>query len=228
MNRIYSSILVTVVFVISVQAQNFNYSLGYQQASYTALPSPVSITQGNDWHNRNYSIPIGFRFDFLGAGFDSVSIRTNGFFVFDDKPNFAIVSFNELVPKKEASTGIYSSINYKLEGTTGNRILKIEYNNCGFHTDLPGHFFNYQVWLYEAGNKIEFHIGANTYSAVENEFSPLLGLINMNQDTNDKAFLIGGNPSSPEGVLINGAADLIYLNSVPAEGTVYILQPSSK
>ncbi|MCK5857593.1 MAG: T9SS type A sorting domain-containing protein, partial [Bacteroidales bacterium] len=78
-------------------------------------------------------------------------------------------------------------------------------------------FVNFQVWIYEGFNDIEFHYGPSSIAdmgiAFEDQPGPLVGTADENLVD---AYLLSGDPTSP--TLIDSVG---FLNPVPASGTVY-------
>src|SRR5690606_21816877 len=102
-----------------------------------------------------------------------------------------------------------SPISYKVEGTTGNRILKLEIKNAGLESEIDPQnptsststlYLNYQIWLYEADDAIEYHFGPNNIT--------LATQLN-NQGENYSQF----------SAIIQGEDDFEFLNSV-VNGTI--------
>jgi hypothetical protein len=57
-----------------------------------------------------------------------------------------------------------STISHKTDGTSGNQIAKIEWNNAGFYSEFSdsnttNDFINMQAWFYEADNAFELRFG---------------------------------------------------------------------
>lgn len=56
-----------------------------------------------------------------------------------------------------------SRVDYEITGNTGSRIAKVEFKNVGYFSDMQKtDFANFQIWLYEGSNKIEYHAGASS------------------------------------------------------------------
>jgi hypothetical protein len=208
------------LFFCMARAQNFAYSLSSGNSNYSDLPGATSLNNGANWNNHTYKIPIGFSFPFAGQNFDSVTIEPNGFLVFDAKRNYAFATYKGLFCKQD-TTDTWSSVSYLPSGG----VLKLQFKNVGFYPYDKRELFNFQVWLYSSGN-IEIHTGSNPNADyIANDQTTLLGLINMNQDTNPKAFVASGSPNSPTGSTINSNDPLVYLNPIPANGTVFTFMP---
>ena len=61
----------------------------------------------------------------------------------------------------------FSSIQYQVTGESPNRILKVEWDNCGSYDRFPSleppHCaISFQIWIYESGGIIEYRFGSNT------------------------------------------------------------------
>ncbi|MGZ4159084.1 MAG: hypothetical protein ACXVED_18995 [Bacteroidia bacterium] len=208
-------------------AQSFNYQLTKDSSAYSNLTEKTTLLQNESFLNKHPSIHLPFTFNFSGSNTDSLIVETNGFLVFDPVKKISLISFNSFSGNKDSSQSFPAAINYNTTGTQGNRIVKIEFRNLSLSGFSYYDNLSYQVWLYESGNVIEYHIGPNYFSTQsELEIPVLMGTINQNMDTDNKAFLITGNPSSPSGQLISGENNLVYINSVPASGIIYRLTPS--
>ena len=215
-------VLIMVTISININAQNFNYSFAKDSSSYSELSGATVLTTGVNFSNKSFVVHFPFNFNFCGTNSDSLKIETNGFLVFDKTKQLAIVAYNNYSSKKDTLGNYTSSISYNTSGATGNRIIKIEFKNLAQNTLSSSDFLSYQVWLYESGNKVEIHTGANA----SNGTPVLIGIINKNMDTSDKAYLIKGDTSSPSGEIISGEASLDYLNQMPNSGIVYTLSPA--
>jgi|JI10StandDraft_1071094.scaffolds.fasta_scaffold00297_33 hypothetical protein len=183
--------------------------------------------------NTYWSIPIGFSFTFFGQTFTSLYASTNGF-----------ISFSTLNPENTESNNLFvyksgipaaviapwwanmivdcsSSVQYQATGTTGNRILTVEWKNILLNTyDSRGsgninRRLNFQVKLYETTNIIDLIYGPASGNTNSNEFASL----GIKSTVGDKF------------IFINAKSDLTtdttrYKNiSFPASGTVYRFTP---
>ncbi|MFL5763626.1 MAG: hypothetical protein ACJ77K_06760 [Bacteroidia bacterium] len=207
-------------------AQNFGYSFQRDSSSYADLAGPAVLLSNETFINKHPVIHLPFSFNFCGYNTDSVIIETNGFIVFNAYYPLSLISFNAFGGNKDSLQHYIASVNYNSSGTSGNRILKIEFKDLSMNGYNYYDRLSYQVWLYENGNKIEYHVGPNSYSCWEEGLPQLLGPINQNMSTANNAFLISGDPNNPTGELISSEEELSYINNVPAEGTIYTLTPT--
>jgi len=215
------------LLIHNTSAQNFNYSLVKDSATCSPLNNQVVLLGNEDFLNKHPSVHLPFHFNFCGSSTDSVIIETNGFVVFDKLKTLSLVSFNNFSSKRDSLRNYVSSINYSVEGAPPNQIFKLEFKNLSLNEFSYYDNLSYQIWLYENGNIIEYHIGNSYYSTLSDWTMPvLLGTINQSMNTDQKAFLISGDPSAPTGQLISGESGLENLNNIPHEGIIYRLIPS--
>ncbi len=235
-------------------SDTLKYSFSSITASYVELTNPIVVTTNNDWYNKQYAIPIGFPFTiyhkntdslFLNRifGFESVTER-----LVDDNQDYAYSNAifmypieAEIVDRGFGTNNSLSSISYQLEGTAGNRILKVQWKNVGFEGEYDSlgtlnYFINYQLWLYEKTNIIEYHYGPNKIDnaqiAYYGDDIPDVGfhflrIISVLENKSDiRANLLAGNPNSPY-MQIEDGFDFPEerLDGTPANGIVYRFVP---
>jgi len=136
----------------------------------------ISLTEGIVWDDPDLYFPIGFDFEYfsfttsnllvsgelLGAGVignpDALKSFGNAFLpAFADFTDLGYAEFDE-----GTENGI-STISYLTEGEEGDRIMKLEWNNVGFYSEVSegtaNNYMNIQLWLYESDQSIEFRYG---------------------------------------------------------------------
>lgn len=236
-------LLILLVSNLSAFSQNFHYSLTKDSSTYSELNNPKILSASENSQNKNFIIHLPFHFNFCGSVSDSITIESNGFIVFDKSKGLSSVAFNNYGSKKDSLGNFVSSISYLTEGGSGNRIIKLQFKDLAQSIFSSADYLSYQIWFYENPNKIEYHIGPNYASTIPKPVFPpeiseeertlmevkgtvLIGLINRNMDTTDKAYLIKGDPSSPLGQTITGETELVYINNIPNNGIVYTLTPT--
>ena len=148
----------------------FTYTLSTFTQPYSDLTGATSVNNGEIWDDPDYLIPVSFPFvllgsdvsllEFYGAGATLRSTTEDPFvdaYVFPFEVD--LIDRGELEGDESLSP-----ISYKVEGSAGNHILKVEWKNAGSYNELDENgtldmFVNFQLWLFEGSNKIEFHIG---------------------------------------------------------------------
>lgn len=158
------------------------YSFKTNTATYTHLSDSISLNKGLTWDDPSITIPIGFDFKFYDATIDTLYLSDWGYGAelhgnfwnsANDQSQLLIPYGADIVDRgadpndPEMQPGSLSPISYKLEGSEGSRIAKIEWRNVGFYTDLDENdssidFTNFQLWLYEGTDVMEIHFGPNS------------------------------------------------------------------
>jgi hypothetical protein len=228
---------------LGIKAQNA-YTLTTSQQAYSDLEDPISINNGEVWDWDTFSeVTIPFEFKISG--------QTVNRFLFDDD-YFAFITPEGNYEENDEVTYVYPSVayiqdrtfstgtstsplSYKIEGTEGSRILKLEMKNVGneLATEIgftEDHFYmNMQIWLYEADNVIEFRYGDHNITDISNisdeeDFIYLSAIENFN----GPIVVLSGqstNPTYDEFTEQNPPAT-IAADAFPANGTVYKLDPN--
>ena len=222
--------------------QNF-YNFTTSQSTYANLVAPTSLNNGAVWDFDEFGpVSIPFSFSIYGQA-------VNQFLFYDDDfvfltPNadleeetgvfYCSVSGAFIQDRTTTSTSA-SAISYTTEGEAGDRILMLEVKNAGLENDEPSdldenHFYlNFQVWLYERGNIIEFRYGDHNITDIavlDNEV--YVGLYNM-----PYVSVLTGSITQPEYLefdLDNNPPDDNFdplLDAFPTSGTVYRFAPAS-
>jgi hypothetical protein len=178
---------------ISAISDTVGSKLNEVAASYpdnVVIPSTVAVA---DYIKDGF--PIGFDFVFHGDTFNEFLISGRGFIKLGRDsvtPHFGSNAIPTSGRGRLSSEGIgldadvanygrtNTSISYKLEGSSPNQILTVEFLNLGYHstektetTDYTDDSISYQIILYEADNKIELVFGDMCVKATN---SPYFGI----------------------------------------------------
>lgn len=218
---------------LNVNAQDF-YTFTKTTANYTDLLSPVSLNENQLWSQQAYGPEyIDFPVYIFGESFSMLGFNQDLFYFKKDTsteyanlaPIFAFTQDRNITQTGNSE----SPISYKVEGDTGSRILKLELKNAGLEeeyyelntTDL---FLNYQIWLYESDNSIEFHFGPNNITNLEmlNSYGMYYSIFAYDGMGNDMGGVVTGDVTNPvyneyidENELTNN------LDAMPTANTVY-------
>ena len=172
-------------FVINAHAQTYNFSVS--TGTYTDLTDATSVNDGMTWDDPTFEIPIGFNFKLFDVPMEKIGVfpmaGSGSVISFDNHITGTVpvimCYYSDLVDRgyvfDTPSSGSLSPISYKLEGGLGSRIFKIEWKNAGFYREFnddneSSDFVNFQIWLYEGNNDIEFHYGSSSISYPELSF----------------------------------------------------------
>ena len=229
-------LLITFIHVITVQSQS--YSLTVLSNTYTNLTGNTSLNNGTVWDDPAYTFPIGFNFQLYSTIFNTAYIHPDGSGgVVTATLNTAntmptLIPFSTDIIDRGFNSGTsLSTISYKLEGSVSNRILKIEWKNVGFFNDLNVNntstdFANFQVWLYETTNVVEYRFGPSNVSnpaiSFEGDSGPAVAMFPLVNFTTGEivspGIVLSGSPSAPT---VNNTVNQLFLNGMPANGTTY-------
>ncbi|MBL4862956.1 MAG: hypothetical protein JKY09_08080 [Crocinitomicaceae bacterium] len=244
-----SQILLSFIF-ICFSSISQGYNLSYFTDTYNDLSNSTSLNNGNTWDDPDYTIPIGFNFDMYGNSNSQIYLDGSWFgaTLATDlcapgfELSFLMPDAADIVDRGYDIGTSMSNISYKLEGPNGNRILKIEWNNVGF---LDGNldagnvyidFTNFQVWLYEIDNAIEYRYGPNSISdplpVYGGESGTWLGILpEYSCDIGDwlgNVYSLEGDPLNPSMSMFDpNLGNPSFLNDVIPSGMVYRFTPSA-
>lgn len=168
-------ILVKILFLsIFAKAQTY-YDFQQLTGNYTELQNATVYASFNDdWCSLDKSLPIGFSFSAFSNSADSLfleqyscgtffALRDSGVDYYED--NFLKYSVFSLLYQVSSNPSLVSSsISYGTYGVYPNRILKVQIKDgADDYYISSGSNINVQLWLYEASNIIEFHMGNNVF-----------------------------------------------------------------
>jgi hypothetical protein len=158
------------------------YTFSTFTAAYQTITG-TSVTNGLKWDEPEHTISLGFPFKLYNK---TASTFNGGSYVTDDNaaPLLTAASpfFEDLCDRSytsssnEGDPGGVSPITYTVSGTVGNRIARIQISNAGFYGEigtatLNPSFTNFQIWLYETSNIIEFRFGPTSISNLASNFT---------------------------------------------------------
>lgn len=140
----------------------YPYTFSTSTQAYVPLSSAATELLGSTgWDDTLFQVSIPFPVIFAGDTIPNLYMDTYGGFYFNDAGGdvypFIFSYFDDYIDYGK------SKILKEITGASPNRIAKIEYQNLGFYTSGPAGLdsANFQVWIYEGSNKIEYHTGPN-------------------------------------------------------------------
>ena len=235
-------LLIIIVTLTYFTGQSQGYNLNVTTNAYNSLAGSTSLNNATVWDNPAFTFPIGFNFKLYNTVFNNGYINPNGDGgIVTAVPNATntmptLIPFStDILDRGFLSGTSLSNISYKLDGSSGNRILKIEWNNVGFFGDLNVNgtstdFANFQVWLYETTNVVEFRFGpsniTNPSVSFEGDTGPgvaLFPLVNFNTGEITSGIILSGNPSAP---IVNNTNVPLSLDAIPSNGITYRFSPT--
>src|ERR1051326_9156716 len=209
-------------------AQINNYSNSVSTVTYSAMQGGTPISSGENWNDKSYTLDIGFPFLLCGNSYDSLTICKQGFINFGNENRTTLLTFLGIGCISDTS-GNFSSIKSQLSGTGSNKILELEFTNCGLWEDSINSTLSYQVWLYQADGKIEIHVGPNGFSSLQDSaVMCVIGLVNPYMNSAHNSLILYGSPSNLQVQDIGEEMEeLKSLTRIPSENTVLNITPSN-
>jgi hypothetical protein len=231
-------------------AQENSYQFNYStNAVYTSLKNnTIELIGATGWDDEVIPFTLPFDFYFKGALVQNWAMDTygglypSGKHTAGDIPPIAAF-YSDYVDRGD------SWIGYEVTGNTGSRIAKIEFKNVGYFSDAQKNdYTNFQIWLYEGSNKIEYHAGPSSIAKgrfnVAGEYGDLIitGLNYTNyksdkQPDTDIFHFVGKLNNVPKDSVVTltnnfGSADpamidFINYGTFPESGTVFVFSPSA-
>lgn len=227
---------------ISLTAQDCFYDFSVSTGTYQDLNNPISLNNGTVWDDPSYSVPIGFDFEVCGNVYHTLYISDSGSggSLFSEENPEGTISIitpinQDIVDNGQFSGTSQSPLSYKISGTNGNHILKIEWKNVGFW-GIQNDYMNFQVWLYENTNSISFHYGSSSIlnpDSFDGENGPVIifyPLVNLDTDSFvESGYLLTGSPMNPSVIVVddNTSPPIIALNGMVPSGTIYTFTPDN-
>jgi hypothetical protein len=176
-------------------------------------------------------IPIGFQFRFAGRAWTELHISSNGEIYFGDDPE----NFDTLKAIIPFGTDLYGdyinhtpAISYESGGCAGAVVMKIQFKECSLKGGSTEDFINFQVWLYESSGMVEYHFGPgqalSAPACFGGQSGPMCGIRFTVPETGAVLYslLLTSFAFGPDTSL----SELpVYLEGIPENGMVYILEP---
>lgn len=224
-SKFQKTLLITVFVLLNFASKAQFYAFAKSTGTYTELSGATTLLNGNwDDFSMSFKTPFTFRYFTLNI-FDSIEVTDWAGIYFNNINNglFDIYSTN-----LNSRGNNKSPVSYLTTGITPNRILKVQYKNAGFVADAPNFSdsVNFQLWIYETSNIIEFRYGPNQVKSTSfnGENGPYVQVADpLSISTN--FIVLEGNPASPT-VRTSNIASSTTLNGSPANGTIYRFTPS--
>lgn len=249
MKKVILLLISLFTFQTLIMAQDYTLTVSNQM--YTDLDAPVSINNGLTWDDPEFTVPIGFDFQFFDVSINELNFDGDDAFLVGMTADNSFVTFilnawdmadrGLDIDGDEGEPGSISPLSYQLSGAAGSQIFKLEYNNVGFYSDayygnnIFTDFANIQLWLYEADGAIEFRFGESDLTNLEEvfasynyDFHATYALGHFDDDDyliGDQGFILNGSAATP--TLDVFAQDFGMLDGNIPNGTVYRISQMS-
>ena len=160
------------------QVSRYSYLATTSSWSYNATPTAIAGLGAGINDALSSAVNIGFTFYYQQVAYTQFKASSNGFITFNTANTLAQPTNNLKTSTERVivaplwddnQTGASGNVNYKLSGTTPNRVLTVEWkalrwNKSGFSAGT----IDCQTKLYETSNLIEFVYNRGTYQSFSN------------------------------------------------------------
>lgn len=194
MNRVRVVIFLLLnLITASAFASADKYVASNNSEPYPALSGSSIILSGTTDDGNSSVYPIGFDFEFDQTTYNSFSASANGFIKlgnsglsganYTNNLNSTSTSNSPLIAAYwddlMLSSSNSSEIRYEVSGTTGTRILKIEFYHLSLrggssNNPKPRGLYSFQIWLHEQDGTIEYYY--NNISSKPSQESGSIGI----------------------------------------------------
>lgn len=225
MKKLLLAFALLVAVQVSAMAQTYSFS--QSSGAYADLTGATDLFGSAIWDDTSKTVTIGFPVTLGGVAYSSVEVNSNGVLIFDSGTNFAAVVAYDADMMSLGTATSTSPVSYSVTGTTGSRILKVQWKNAGFYDGTANDFVNVQAWIYEGSNKIETHFGTSNIGNPGNIFGSAGGPANGVATSIDfftetiTGLFVQGNPASATAVPLTASANYPSLSGTPANGAIY-------
>lgn len=231
-----------VIFSTSLSAQYYTFDASTDL--YENLDKSKSLNDSMTWQNPHYDIPIGFDFSLYdktikkiilnGFGWGgSLTSSTKGIYTLLIAYGSDLVDRGYNMISDTITPESKSNISYQLDSINNRKILKIQWENAGFYYELAddsisSDYINFQLWLYEGSNDIEWHFGPSRISkpnlCYNNYSGTYIALFPMfDHGINavlGKGYVLTGDPTNPEVLWVDNQ-NPYHINGTIPNGTIY-------
>ncbi len=219
---------------VAVNAQDY-YTFTKSTSTYADLTGATSMNNGQVWDWDDFGpVASPFPISVFGNTYNDFGFDDDYFYLGDVWNNFDAVFLYPvttfIMDRNFSFSGASQSpISYKVEGTVGSRILKLEIKNAGLEMEemistTSTLYLNYQIWFYEVDNSIEYHYGDHNITDLSmlNDEAYSTVILAYMTDTNFQGGYIDGTIANPTYTESNDPDDEpVGLDAVPAPNTVY-------
>ena len=223
----------------------FPYEVSEFTQPYEPLSDATLLELEPGWDDPEMGIAIPFLGHLGSTEFNQLFIAGTGEMLaaIDEDDTFSVlwpisIDVMDVAAAVDIDPEDFSTIGTQLYGEEPNRIFKIEWNNVGVYEEVAElgtaeQRANFQVWLYENDDIIEYHFGESNIDATIIESALTSGIIlNFDQMSYEGTlFFASGNSDNPQWDLNTNFEAWFYggetLSAMPSADMVYRFAPVS-
>jgi hypothetical protein len=238
------------LIIVSTSLSAQYYTFDTSTDLYADLDNAISLNNSFTWQDPHYDIPIGFDFILYDKPIKSIVLNgfgwggaltsgTKGIYSLLIAYGSDLVDRGYNIISDTITLESKSNISYQLDSLNHRKILKIQWGNAGFYHELAddsisSDYINFQLWLYEGSNDVEWHFGPshiskpnlcyNNYSGTYIALFPMFDH-GINKVLG-KGYVLTGNPKNPEVLWVDNQNPHHIDGTIP-DGTIYLFSRQS-
>lgn len=203
-------------------------------ASYSYQTGGIRVAKDSVWDDvANWSatdkkFAIGFKFGAFGWKLDSFNWEDGAVSWKKKDTTVHIGGYGDFVDRGFGSKNAKSPIRMVYTGTSGSRIVKLQWQNFGFFEDwnangICGDSGNMQLWIYESEPKIELRFGPSSipnFSSIYPEKFPFI-CAKFDGGGNTSGIELDGAQGNPSAFPFASGGSSHGLTGWPSNGTLY-------
>ncbi|MFT3827720.1 MAG: BNR-repeat neuraminidase N-terminal domain-containing protein [Chitinophagaceae bacterium] len=206
-----------------------SYTLSFPTSTYSANSSPTTLVNSSVDDGISSTTNIGFTFTYNCQDYTTFRASSNGWFCFGNGTSSSLPT-NDLSTTgngplvaplwDDLATSSSGNVNYKLSGSSPNRVLTIEWKAMRWSKATTNAVISFQARLTEGTNEIEFRYYRETYAVSSGSAS-----IGINSGTSSTDYYslnsTGATPTA------NYGSQTSNLSAKPATNEAYKWTPAS-
>jgi len=224
-----TTFILLMILSFSLPAQNYTFS--NLSGTYADLTGTTSLNNDEIWDDPEYTLTLPFAFTVNGTTSNTLSVFDGTLVQTVTSTTFQGLAVLNADLEDRGSNGAtsLSPISFKTDGIGGSRIVKVEFKNCGAYSDFSKTMFvNFQIWLYEGSNVIEYRYGpssiTNSDVFYDDETGPLVGISGSDlDDILTNTHLLTGPANNPT---LSTATSFVYLTGTPIANAIFRFTPT--
>ena len=244
------TLLFNLLLFISTNLSAQHYTFSSSTDLYQDLNKSTSLNGNMTWQNPHYDIPIGFDFKLYNKTIKKIILNgfgqggtltssTKGIYTLLIAYGSSLIDRGYNMISDTITPESKSNISYQFDSVNNKKILKIQWENAGFYHELAddsvsSDYINFQLWLYEGSNDIEWHFGPNHISkpnlCYNNYSGTYIALFPMfDHGINavlGKGYVLTGDPTNPELLWVDNQNPYHIDGTIP-NGTIYCFSRQS-
>ncbi len=188
MKRVTSLLMMMLLlmFTLVVRAQISTYTFESSSGTYTEITGGTVLAAAG-WDDQTIANdPLGFTFNFNGVDYTQVTVNANGYVIIGGTSSMSYTPISSTVVAAGSvaafgrdlqSIAVTGEIRSETTGTAGDYVYTVQWKNAKrYGASYVDEVLNFQIKLYQNGNKAQIVYGPITGSAYASPVHPQVGM----------------------------------------------------